>query len=237
LGVVATQSYVGGALDGSTFLGSEAAAIWSDTLDYGGSGLGYVQWSYQIDGGMSLTGPGGGFLYTYLNYQINSGPIYTMFLAELLTGASPRVIAPATDGPLSGYIVGPTSISGSTLVTTYRDEVDLSKPFTISFGLYTSAYGRPNGSAANDFLHTAKLSGVSVQDRTGQELHSRFVGKSGVVYDSTGAHAPSAVPEPQAWFLLLTGFACVGAGLRQRPQRRLQGKGLSRSGVAEASRQ
>lgn len=216
LGVSATEAYSGTAADSSTYLYSEAAAYFADKLDYGGTGMGYVQWDFDIDGVMTMGGIGGEAL-TFLNYQVNSEPIYTAFLSKLSATSGEFARNPTGVGDLSGFTLTPTSVSGAAKVFTYIHYLDLSKPFDFKVGLYTAAYTRAGGSISNDFFHTAKLSGIRVYDERGNPLDVHFTGLSGTIYDANGVRsAVAGVPEPSTWALAILGFGLAGAGLRRR---------------------
>ena len=216
LGVSAIEDYTGQAADNTTYLSAEAGASWSDMLDYGGTGMGYVEWAFDVEGVMTLGGMGGELL-TYLNYQVEGGPIYTAFFGKLSSTADDFVTNPTGVGGLTGFTVTPTSIIGGDTAFSYRHYVDLSKPFAFKAGLYTAAYTRAGSSAHNDFLHTAKLTGIRVFDERGNPLEAHFTGASGTLYGANGVlSAGGAVPEPSTWLLALLGFGLAGAGLRRR---------------------
>lgn len=217
LGVQASESYTAGYADSRTYMYSEAGAIWSDTLDYGGAGQGFVRFLFDVDGAMAVSGNAD--VLTRLNYQVDAEPIYTAFSATL--GHGTAFIPNGLDGlPVPGFTVTPTSIFGSGRVVSFFHEVDLGNPFDLAVGLYTAAYGAPNAAGTNDFYNTAKLAGIEVYDRFGRPLDSHFTGASGTYYDGTGAHRPIAgVPEPSQWTLMILGFGLVGLLLRQ-PGRR-----------------
>ena len=216
LGVSATEAYTGSANDNSTYLSAEAAASWSDKLDYGGAGMGYVEWDFDIDGVMTLGGLGGEAI-TYLNYQVGGGPIYTAFIGKLSSSADDFAINPTGVGELGGFAVTANSVAGADKAYSLRHYVDLSKAFDFKVGLYSAAYTRAGGSAGNDFFHTARLSGIRVFDENGNPLEAHFTGESGTIYDANGVRAAGgAVPEPGTWALMILGFGLAGAGLRRR---------------------
>jgi hypothetical protein len=218
LGVSATETYGNGFVDSRSYMYSEAGAMFSDDdLDSGMTGVGYIRLRLDIDGAMAVTGNGDAL--TRLVYQINAEPIYTAFAATLGHGTS--FIANGLNGsPFSGFTTTSTSITGADTAISFYHLVDFAN-FDLKVGLYTAAYGAPNGSALNDFFHTAKLGGIDAYDLFGNPLDLRFTGASGTIYDATGAHrATAAVPEPSQWALMILGFGLVGLLLRQ-PGRRL----------------
>ncbi|MBL8770732.1 MAG: PEPxxWA-CTERM sorting domain-containing protein [Phenylobacterium sp.] len=219
LGVSASESFTNGTKDAATYFAAEAGAIWSDLLTPGmpGAGMGEIQFGFTIDGAMAFTGSGGE-LFTRLMYQVaDERAIYTAFTAELNASGGNRAINPSGVGPLAGFTITPNSISGSDTAFTYRHTVDLSKPLSMKVGLYTAAYGAPNGVHVSNFFNTARLTQISVFDASGRPIDMTFTGASGTVYDATGAHRPiGGVPEPSQWALMILGFGLAGAAVRQR---------------------
>lgn len=216
LGVRASEAYAGGAIDGFSYLYAEAGALWSDSLDYGGTGLGYVQWLFTVDGELTVGGIGSD-VFTRLNYQVNAEPIYTAFTAELGPSFTPRAFNGTGTGNLPGFAITPTSVSGADEAVSFLHLVDLSQPFDLTVGLYAAAYGRPNASSAADFFSAgARLTGIRVYDTAGNPLDVHFRGASGTFYDATGAHLAASAPEPSQWLLMIAGFGLAGAALRRR---------------------
>jgi len=83
------------------------------------------------------------------------------------------------------------------------------------FGQPGGTFGHP-GSAYADFSHTALWGGLTSAVTTGgvDVTHDlQVTGNSGFNYE---AAAPTGVPEPVSWALMLVGFGGVGVGLRRR---------------------
>lgn len=231
LGVSASEAYGAGYVDSRSYMYSEAGAMFSDDdLDSGMTGLGYIRLRLDIDGAMAVTGNGDAL--TRLVYQINAEPIYTAFAATLGHGTS--FIPNGLDNlPFSGFTTTPTSIAGSDTAVSFFHLVDLAN-FDLKVGLYTATYGALNGSALNDFFHTARLGGIDAYDLFGNPLDLRFTGASGTIYDATGAHrATAAVPEPSQWMLMILGFGFVGLVARH-PGRNLNARRATFDGERRA---
>lgn len=216
LGVQSLASF-DGSHDSSTYTYSEAAAYSTDSIFLPGAGAGSVLLKFDIGGAAQ----GSDFSDTliYLNYQLGGGPIYTAFVGRAGRGAS-LALAP-TGGPLTGFTLGPGSLSGSASdIPSFLLPVTLGSNVELSLGLYVASFegNRPGelGFANASFLSTASLSGLYLYDAFGTLVDTPLQGESGTIYDRFGAHVPGAVPEPSTWALLVLGFAIVGNALRAR---------------------
>ena len=217
LGASASDSLIGATFtDAFTFTEAEAYGIWTELLPALGSGMGFIQFGFSIDG--KATATGNAFGQTLLDYQIDGGSIFTAFSA-VTSGESSTFVANPTGAGLTGFTSSPGLVMGNGVANSFLTPIDLGNPFSLTLGLYTSAYSNPGGSIDNDFLNTAKITSISLFDATMHPLDVHFTSDSGVIYDANGAHAPATsggVPEPATWAMLTLGFGLLGAAARRR---------------------
>lgn len=113
-------------------------------------------------------------------------------------------------------ISGPETFSGLSLDPgTYSIILEISSGFALAYGTTAPTFTGVAGiSDGNDFLLTELNPGIPLQ--------STFVPTSTLFsYSLTGPAQsdPGAVPEPDAWLLMLVGFGAMGAVLRTRRRR------------------
>ena len=209
-------SYSGAYEGGSSYHAGEAAAYSTDTLPTPADAA-FVQFGLSIDGAATITG--NSQTLSILDYQIDNGPIYNAFVADLVGDYnSVAGLNGANSGPVAGFTVMPGSLSGGGTVTSFRSDVS-GATFDLTLALLTSSFPNYGGLADNDFSETARLSSLSFFDANGQPIaFGTIVGASGRLYDADGVHtAPTGgVPEPATWAMVLIGFGAVGAVARRR---------------------
>ena len=213
LKVSSNGSYTGNAVGAFAYHAGEAAAVSTDTLPTPLGGK-FLQFGVTIDGSASIAGSSQ--ILTFLNYQINNGPIFTFFVGDLADGTA---VARDIFGNVAGFTVTTTSISGSGTVFSLLSDLPVGPTFDLTLGLYAASYPGPFvGVANNDFHNTARLSSLSFYDASRNPIaFGSIVGASGRIYDADGVHtAPvGGVPEPASWAMLLIGFAAVGISARR----------------------
>jgi PEP-CTERM motif len=219
LGVRSTGTYTG-FQDGFTYKGAEGATYVSDTLTFAGTGTVNIFLGWTVDGSSSTTGSSQTL--TFLNYQLNAGPVFSALVAGSGGGASmARVISPqGGGGTVPGFTVGPNSLSGSGDVFSFLTPVTLGTAFDLTVGLYAASYPAAfTGSALNDFFSTARLTSIRAYDASGNPVAFSITSASGTRYDETGAHpviAATTVPEPASWLMMILGTGLIGGLLRRR---------------------
>ena len=86
------------------------------------TGASFIQLGFTIDGSASVARTSQ--VLALFNYQINSGPIFTIFAANLLGDTSSvRGLNGGAFVDLPGFTVGVGSVSGSDTVFTFRAEL------------------------------------------------------------------------------------------------------------------
>jgi hypothetical protein len=204
-------SYTGEPGGGFEYAQGEGAAVSTDTLPTP-TGASSIQFGFTIDGSGSVARTSQ--VITLFNYQINSGPIFTIFSANLLGDtASVRGLDGGAFVDLAGFTVGVGSVSGSDTVYTFRTEAPSGPTFDLTLGLYAGSYPSPLGGIANaDFSETVRLSSIETFDASGHAFDfGSITGASGRIYDATGVHtAVVGTPEPSTWAMMLLGFAGLG---------------------------
>ncbi len=219
LKVASTGSYGGDAIGGFAFHAGEGAAVSTDTLPTPGK---FVQLGFTIDGSANIAGNSQSL--TIFNYQVNSGPIYSIFVSNVIGYGTTTVRG--FDGSsfvdLAGFTVTATSITGGDTVYTFLTELPDAPTFDLTLGLYTASYPTPFGGVANGlFSDTVRLSSFQAYDAARNPINfGTLVGASGRLYDANGVHTAvvggGTVPEPASWALLIGGFGVVGGELRRR---------------------
>jgi len=129
--------------------------------------------------------------------------------ATALTTYQPGVSDPinAIDGNTGGNYYTDHIYSSNFATSDYLD-VTLAAPTTLSS---LTLYGRTDCCSGRD-LYT-----VSISNAAGTVLYSGNLDATGVTHSATVAFdAPSAVPEPASWAMLLAGFGLVGVAARRR---------------------
>ncbi len=182
-------------------------------------GAHFIQMGFTIDGSASVVG--NGQVQTFLNYQINSGPIFTMFVGDISGSDAPFVVSPTNaGGSLAGFAITPHGYSGLGTVFTFVAAITPDTPFDFTLGLYAASYATPFGGGGNDdFLETATLTSVSVFDASMNPLDATLTSASGRIYDATGVHSPiigGGVPEAPTWMMLLLSFGIIGVTIRRK---------------------
>jgi hypothetical protein len=214
-------SYTGDPGFGFGYTEGEGAAVSTDTLPTP-TGK-FVQFGFTIDG--SASAAKSSQAQTFFNYQINSGPIFTIFVANVLgDSSSVRGLDGSSIVDLAGFTVAPGSASGKDTVYTFRTELPSNPTFDLTLGLYAGSYPSPLGGVANvDFSETVRLSSIQTFDASGDIVDfGSITGASGRIYDATGVHiAVVSAPEPSTWAMMLLGFAGMGYAGYRRTQRRV----------------
>lgn len=210
-------SYTGDDIGGFAYHDGEAAAFSTDTLPTP-AGAAFVQFGLSIDGSATITG--NSQILSILDYQINNGPIYGAFYADLVgTYASVAGLNGTGSGPVAGFTVVPGAVSGGGVVTSFRTDVT-GATFDLTLALLAASYPADGQVANNDFSETARLSSLNFFDANGNPIaFGTIVGASGRLYDATGVHtAPvgGTAPEPATWAMVLIGFGAVGTIARRR---------------------
>jgi hypothetical protein len=209
-------SFTGDPGGGFEYAQGEGAAVSTDTLPTP-AGARSIQLGFTIDGSASVARTSQ--VLALFNYQINSGPIFTIFAANLLGDTSSvRGLDGGSFVDLAGFTVATGSISGGDTVYTFRTELPSSPSFDLTLGLYAGSYPSPLGGIANgDFSETVRLSSIATFDAGGNAFNfGSIIGASGRIYDATGVHsAVAGVPESSTWAMMLIGFSGLGyAGWR-----------------------
>ncbi len=212
--------YTGDAIGGFAYHAGEADAMSTDSLRAAPGGR-FIQMGFTIDGSASVVG--NAQVQTLLNYQINSGPVFTLFVGNI-QGTSPPFVISGTNagGSLAGFTITPHGYSGLGTVFTFLEEITPDVPFDLTLGLYTASYPTPfGGGGNNDFLETATLTSISVFDAAMNPLDATLTSASGRIYNATGVHSPDiggggGVPETPTWIMLLLSLGMVGVTIRRQ---------------------
>jgi len=200
--------------DANTVVGFEAAALFTesmtvaDALRNGQPGSAVLHFS--IDGSIAVSGGSAAF---FANYQKDSGPVFTLMTASIQAGTP--TFSPSTGSGAAGYVVTPTSISGSGVFETVPLDLVFGTPFDLTFGVFAYAIPRA-GSASSSFASTALLTGIDIFDAAGSRVEDfSIVSGSGTRYGPQGVQI-AAIPEPTTAALLATGLAGMFAAWRRR---------------------
>lgn len=217
LGVKSDGAFTG-VTDSLSYTTAEASAYSSDVIPLPGFGAGSIQLGFSIDGNANSVGNSQTFV--LLNYELAGGPSIGAFHAFTSYGTA-DVTFPAAGGMVPGFTTSGASLTGSTVAPTFLTPVTLGTGIELDLGLYASSYpGAAVGIANNDFSETARLTSILLLDASNNPITFSVTGASGTIYDNNGAHAPSAVPEPASWSLMIVGFALIGgSGRRSRAVR------------------
>lgn len=197
------------------FEGSGAARF-SDTLTatsplVANLSAGYVRYQFQLDGSqMALGAPAAYFFgetYTVLDVQHQGGPNYEVLNAHIRRGG----LGTISNGlPPFGWSTSSGSLSGGSTFYSLMLPMTWGQSWDVSVGLLAWAYG----TADNDFLTTAKLTGFEMFDAQQQRVMQFSVSAdSGTVY-------AGAVPEAPAPAMLLAGLGGLWLAVRRRTQLR-----------------
>ena len=220
LGVRSLGTY-SGSQDAFTYKSAEGAAYFSDSLTFAGTGVYNVFFGWDVDGS-ALTSVGASQTQTFLNYQINSGPIFSAFVANSGGGGPDRAISPVLGGgTLAGFTIAPRSVNGSGTAYSFLTPITLGTAFDFSVGIFASSIPTAFGGIANnEWFSTARLSSIQAFDSSGNRVAFAITSASGTVYDANGAHprvvVGPAVPEPATWLSMICGFGLLGVSLRRR---------------------
>lgn len=213
LGAAARGNIAGGVPESNLALfDSVAAATFSDTLTatsplVASSSAGSVRYQFRVDGSMTSLGAPGPFLfgvnYTVLDVQQGNGPVFEVMNANVSRGGL-GTISNAT--PPAGWATNTGSLSGGSLFYSVALPMVWGQPWDVKVGLLAWSYG----TADNQFLNTATLSGFEFFDANGVAVNDFSLSSA----SSTDYLNP--VPEPGAAALLLAGMALL-AWRRPRP--------------------
>ena len=172
-------SFTGDPGGGFEYAQGEGAAVSTDTLPTP-AGASSIQLGFTIDGSASVARTSQ--VLALFNYQINSGPIFTIFAANLLGDTSSvRGLDGGSFVDLAGFTVAMGSISGGDTVYTFRTELPSSPTFDLTLGLYAGSYPSPLGGIANgDFSETVRLSSIATFDAGGNAFNfGSIIGRRG----------------------------------------------------------
>lgn len=184
-----------GSLNSFVHEGTESFAKFRETLTIASPGVasgspGWVRLWFTVGGSITVTGPppGSSVGDFELMYQHNAGPIYLAIRAQVVrSDVAPSLIAGTSDADLSGFVVGPGSLSGSGIAPTFSLPIVFGTPFDLTVGLLTYAVPATSATVDADFSSTAVLSRIEVRDSGGQMLSEFSVASgSGTGYDASG---------------------------------------------------
>ena len=177
---------------------------------------GSVRYQFAVDGSLSAPGAQAPFFFgeTYVVLDVKHGAGAT----EQLLNATVRRGSVATisgNPPPAGWVTGLGSLSGASTFVSRDYAITWGQPWSLEVGLLAWAYG----SADSSFLGTARLTGFELFDA--QHVSVATFGISA----ASGTHYIPAVPEPQAWALLMAGLI----GLRLKGLKTLAGRHRARA--------
>jgi hypothetical protein len=111
---------------------------------------------FSVDGSLAVSGGSAAF---FANYQKDGGPIFTFMTASIQAGTPG--FYPSGGSGTAGYVISPTSISGSGVFDTQPIDLVFGTSFDLTFGVF--AYAMPRaGSASSSFASTALLTGIDI---------------------------------------------------------------------------
>lgn len=184
---------------------SVGAATFSDTLTatsplVTSSSAGSVRYQFRVDGSMSSLGAPAPFFfgenYAVLDVQQGNGPVFEVLNAHVRRGGLGTITNAA---PPAGWVTSTGNLSGSSVFHSVALPMVWGQPWDVKVGLLAWSYG----TADNQFLNTATLSGFEFFDANGVAV-SDFSLKS-----TSGTDYFNPVPEPSAAALLLVGIALI----------------------------
>ena len=229
LGVRAAATY-SGTSNAFLVVGSQAFGRQTETMTFAGTGTGFYEPTFTIDG--SLFGVGRGYSELSLMYSVGAGPTFLAFRildsSGDLTYYGPGGYVAAFPGmTTTGDLANGFTVSGSTKIT-----LDLPITFATATDITFSMWGAALPSSSEglltpsagevSFMSSAKLTGIRVLDASGRELPDfSIVSGSGTQYDRNGVVVNvSAVPEPGTSALLALGMLAM-VGVRARRVKRV----------------
>ena len=206
LGATAHSNIVGGVPQSNLALfESVAAATFSDTLTatsplLASGSAGSVRYRFRVDGSMASLGAPAPFFfgenYTVLDVQHGNGPVYEVMNAHVRRGGLGTI---SNSPPPAGWATGTGTLSGGSVFYSALLPLVWGQPWDVKAGLLAWSYG----TADNQFLNTAALSGFEFFDASGVAVNS-FNLRS-----ASGTDYLNPVPEPAAQALLLLGIALL----------------------------
>ncbi len=209
LGAAAQGSIAGGVPQSNLALfDSVSAATFSDTLTatsplVASSSAGSVRYQFRVDGSMSSLGAPGPFLfgenYTVLDVQQGNGPVFEVLNAHVRRGGLGTITNAV---PPAGWSTSTGVLSGSSVFNSVAMPMVWGQPWDVKVGLLAWAYG----TADNEFLNTATLSGFEFFDANGVAVSDFSLSSA------SGTDYLHPVPEPTVAALLLLGISLMARG-------------------------
>ncbi len=206
LGAAAHSDIAGGVPQSPLALfDSVAAATFSDTLTAtsplaASRSAGSVRYQFRVDGSMSSLGAPAPFFfgenYAVLDVQQGNGPVFEVLNAHVRRGGLGTI---SNAAPPAGWATSTGNLSGSSVFRSVALPMVWGQPWDVKVGLLAWSYG----TADNQFLNTATLSGFEFFDANGIAVNDFSVSSA------SGTNYLNPVPEPSAAALLLMGIALI----------------------------
>lgn len=101
-----------------------------------------------------------------------------------------------------------------TFGTQFELEQELAAYVFVQAGSYGSPFDGPaNANATSDFADTAQISQIQLFDNNGDPIPGFVISStSGLRYTQEGISAPTSVPEPSSFAIVVAGIGLIGAG-------------------------
>ena len=196
------------------------AARFADTLTatsalVGAGSAGTVRYRFEVDGSLSAPGAQAPFFfgetYVVLDVKHDAGPTEQLLNATVRRGGVGTI---SGNPPPAGWVIGVGSLSGGSTFLSREYSITWGQTWDLEVGLLAWA----SGSADSSFLSTAELTGFELFDAQHAPVATFDIrAVSGTDYIH-GVPAPSAVPEPPTWaMLLLAGLVWISSATRRHP--------------------